>query len=80
LNTFDESIDIFESLANDNPKGVKVFTLGSWSIQVENEGMVVLVRSLLWPGSTFVHSRFPVTYSQFYYGTGQRNSNLGFML
>ena len=70
-NTFDESIDVFATLDADEPKGV-------WSIQ--GDGNLALIRNLLWPGYTFVHTNSPVKYASFYYGTGQKNHNLGFMI
>ncbi|KAJ3272127.1 Radial spoke head protein 9 [Terramyces sp. JEL0728] len=73
MNSFDESFDIFESIANDQPKG-------SWSIQSERNGAVTIVRSLLWPGYTLTHSLHPLNYAGFYYGTGLKNHNIGYMI
>ncbi|TPX72958.1 hypothetical protein SpCBS45565_g00164 [Spizellomyces sp. 'palustris'] len=70
---FDESIDIFETIANDEPKGV-------WSCQTERTGSVAILRSLLWPGYVFFHTANPPKWGSMYYGTGQRNLNIGFML
>ncbi|KAI8592249.1 Radial spoke head protein 9 [Geranomyces variabilis] len=72
-NAFDESIDIFESVAGDTPKGV-------WSCQTERTGSVAILRSLLWPGYTFFHTATPPKWGSMYYGGGQRNLNTGFML
>ncbi|KAJ3297018.1 Radial spoke head protein 9 [Borealophlyctis nickersoniae] len=72
-NAFDESIDVFDTIARDEPKGV-------WSVQVERGGSVAIVRSLLWPGYTFFHTPSPAKWGAMYYGTGQKNENIGFML
>ncbi|KAI9329240.1 hypothetical protein DFJ73DRAFT_860875 [Zopfochytrium polystomum] len=78
---FDETIDIFETIAKDEPKG------GSWSLQVEKGGHVAVLRSLLWPGYVFFHapSSSPSSsasgrFGSVYYGWGIKNHNIGFML
>ncbi|KAI9101039.1 hypothetical protein DFS34DRAFT_612977 [Phlyctochytrium arcticum] len=71
--SFDPSIDIFETIAKDDPKGV-------WSTQVERTGSVAILRSLLWPGYVFFHTPSPLKWGAMYLGTGQRNLNIGFML
>jgi radial spoke head protein 9 len=76
-NTFDDSIDIFATIDEDQPKGSNS-NPGVWSIQAAEN--VALVRNLQWPGYTFVHSTNPVSYSSLYYGNGQKNHNVGFML
>ncbi|EGF81050.1 hypothetical protein BATDEDRAFT_24691 [Batrachochytrium dendrobatidis JAM81] len=73
IEKFDDTIDIFESIGNDEPKG-------AWAVNAEQEGTATIVRSLQWPGYTFVHSTSPLSYASFYYGTGQKNHNIGFML
>lgn len=75
---FQEGIDIFEPISRDEPAGV-------WSVQVERGGSVAIVRSLLWPGYVFYHrpAQKPNSGSQWgsvYYGNGQRNDNVGYML
>ncbi|KAI9206251.1 uncharacterized protein BJ171DRAFT_597914 [Polychytrium aggregatum] len=72
-NSFDESIDIFDSLARDEPKGI-------WSLIMEKSGASVIIRSLLWPGYVFFHSPRPCKWGSFYYGSGQKNLNIGYML
>ncbi|KAJ3050059.1 Radial spoke head protein 9 [Rhizophlyctis rosea] len=72
-NNFDESLDIFEPISRDEPKGV-------WSAQVERGGSVAILRSLLWPGYVFFHAPAPPKWGAMYYGTGQKNINIGFML
>lgn len=71
--TFVESIDIFETLAKDAPQG-------SWSVQVERSGSVSIIKSFLWPGHVFFHAPEENKWANFYYGTGQKNKNLPFML
>ncbi|KAJ3308859.1 Radial spoke head protein 9 [Boothiomyces sp. JEL0838] len=73
MNSFDESFDIFDSISNDQPKG-------SWSIQSERNGAVTIVRSLLWPGYSLTHTIHPLNYAGFYYGTGLKNHNIGYMI
>ncbi|KAJ3107522.1 Radial spoke head protein 9 [Phlyctochytrium planicorne] len=70
---FEETIDIFETIAKDEPRGV-------WTIQAERGGSVAFLRSLLWPGYSFFHAPSPTKWGAFYYGTGVRNVNIGFML
>ncbi|KAJ3306678.1 Radial spoke head protein 9 [Kappamyces sp. JEL0829] len=73
MNSYDDTIDIFESIERDQPQG-------AWSIQTERSGTVALVRSLVWPGYSLTHTRLPVTATGFYHGTGIKNHNIGFML
>ncbi|KAJ3025413.1 UNVERIFIED_CONTAM: Radial spoke head protein 9 [Siphonaria sp. JEL0065] len=71
--SFDETIDIFDAISGDDPRGV-------WSIQSERGGSVSLLRSLLWPGYVFFHTPSPVKWGGMYYGWGLKNQNIGFML
>lgn len=70
---FDETIDIFETIAKDEPQGC-------WSLQVERGGHVAILRSLVWPGYTFFHSPSPNKFGCMYHGWGMKNNNIGFML
>ncbi|KAI8622293.1 hypothetical protein BC830DRAFT_1090138 [Chytriomyces sp. MP71] len=70
---FDETIDIFDAISTDNPRGV-------WTIQSERGGSVSLIRSLLWPGYVFYHTPSPAKWGGIYYGWGLKNHNIGFML
>jgi len=75
---FQEGIDIFEPISRDEPKGV-------WSIQVERGGSLSIIRSLLWPGYVFYHrpgqkANSSSQWGSVYYGNGQRNDNVGYML
>ncbi|KAJ3194769.1 Radial spoke head protein 9 [Irineochytrium annulatum] len=67
---FEESIDIFQTIAKDEPNGV-------WTIQVERGGSVAILRSLQWPGYSSFHSPSPAKWGGFYYGTGIKNWNIG---
>ncbi|XP_019404143.1 PREDICTED: radial spoke head protein 9 homolog [Crocodylus porosus] len=69
----DPSIDFLDSLEHDIPKG-------SWSIQLERGGTVVILRSLLWLGLTFYHIPMTKQYGYVYFGTGEKNIDLPFML
>ncbi|XP_066467672.1 radial spoke head protein 9 homolog isoform X2 [Tiliqua scincoides] len=69
----DPAIDFLDSLEHDVPKG-------SWSIQVERGGRVIVVRSLLWLGLTFYHVPNTKQHGYIYFGTGEKNLDLPFML
>ncbi|KAM9155847.1 radial spoke head protein 9 homolog [Pangshura tecta] len=69
----DPSIDFLDSLEHDIPKG-------SWSIQLERGGSLVVLKSLLWPGLTFYHVPMTKQYGYIYLGTGEKNIDLPFML
>ena len=72
INVYDDAIDIFETIDHDQPKGV-------WSIQTETGGTASILRNLEWPGYALLTSSSPIKYASFYYGTGQKNHNLGYM-
>ncbi|XP_061482399.1 radial spoke head protein 9 homolog isoform X2 [Rhineura floridana] len=69
----DPAIDFLDSLEHDIPKG-------SWSIQVERGGRVIVLRSLLWPGLTFYHVPNTKQHGYIYFGHGEKNKDLPFML
>ncbi|NXF04705.1 RSPH9 protein, partial [Smithornis capensis] len=69
----DPSTDFLDSLEHDIPQG-------SWSVQVEKGGAVVVLRSLLWLGLTFYHVPMTKQYGYVYFGTGEKNLDLPFML
>ncbi|NXA10144.1 RSPH9 protein, partial [Sapayoa aenigma] len=69
----DPSIDFLDSLEHDIPQG-------SWSVQLEKGGAVVVLRSLLWLGLTFYHIPKTRQYGYVYFGTGEKNLDLPFML
>lgn len=53
---------------------------GSWSIQAERGNALVVLRSLLWPGLTFFHAPRTKNCGYIYVGTGEKNTDLPFML
>lgn len=53
---------------------------GSWTVQLEKGGTVVVLRSLLWLGLTFYHVPMTKQYGYVYFGTGEKNLDLPFML
>ncbi|NXO03087.1 RSPH9 protein, partial [Rhinopomastus cyanomelas] len=69
----DPSIDFLDSLEHDIPQG-------SWKVQLEKGGTVVILWSLLWPGLTFYHILNTKQYGYMYFGTGEKNLDLPFML
>uniref|UniRef100_A0A8C6Y9H2 Radial spoke head protein 9 homolog n=1 Tax=Naja naja TaxID=35670 RepID=A0A8C6Y9H2_NAJNA len=69
----DPAIDFLDSLEHDIPKG-------SWSIQVERGSRIVVLRSLLWPGLTFYHVPNTKQHGYIYFGNGEKNIDLPFML
>ncbi|XP_030801776.1 radial spoke head protein 9 homolog [Camarhynchus parvulus] len=71
----DPSTDFLNSLEHDIPQGK-----GSWSIQLEKGGSVVVLRSLLWLGLTFYHVPMTKQFGYVYFGTGEKNLDLPFML
>ncbi|NXY14515.1 RSPH9 protein, partial [Atrichornis clamosus] len=69
----DPSTDFLDSLEHDIPQG-------SWSVQLEKGGTVVVLRSLLWLGLTFYHVPMTKQFGYAYFGTGEKNLDLPFML
>ncbi|KFV94807.1 Radial spoke head protein 9, partial [Fulmarus glacialis] len=69
----DPSTDFLDSLEHDIPQG-------SWTVQLEKGGTVVVLRSLLWLGLTFYHVPMTKQYGYVYFGTGEKNLDLPFML
>ncbi|NWU95014.1 RSPH9 protein, partial [Upupa epops] len=69
----DPSTDFLDTLENDIPQG-------SWTVQLEKGGTVVVLRSLLWLGLTFYHIPMTKQYGYLYFGTGEKNADLPFML
>ncbi|KAH3854895.1 radial spoke head protein 9 homolog [Dreissena polymorpha] len=69
----DKSIDFMDTLEEDIPKG-------SWSLQFERGSGLLTLRSLLWLGYIFYHVPGTRKYGSVYVGTGEKNSDLPFML
>ena len=65
--------DILDNILSDDVKG-------SWSVQVDSTGNISNVRSLLWPGYYAVHQSCSDLYGGVYFGNGQKNSELAFMI
>jgi len=69
----DKTLYFFDPIAADIPNG-------SWSLQQERGGAVVVLKSLVWPGFTFWHAPGTQKYGYVYNGLAQRNLDLAFML
>lgn len=69
----DKSIDFMDTLEDDIPKG-------SWSLQFERGSGLVCLRSTLWLGFVFYHVPGTRKFGSVYCGTGEKNSDLPFML
>uniref|UniRef100_A0A0B7ABU3 Radial spoke head protein 9 homolog n=1 Tax=Arion vulgaris TaxID=1028688 RepID=A0A0B7ABU3_9EUPU len=69
----DRAIDFMDSIEDDIPNG-------SWSIQFERGSGLLTLRSLLWPGYSFYHVPATREYGSVYFGTGERNLDLPFMI
>ena len=54
--------------------------LGSWSVQTERGGGLIVLRSLHWLGLTFYHVPGSAHYGYVYVGLGEKNLDLPFML
>ncbi|XP_040437546.1 radial spoke head protein 9 homolog [Falco naumanni] len=69
----DPSTDFLDSLERDIPQG-------SWTVQLEKGGTVVVLRSLLRLGLMFYHVPMTERYGYVCFGTGEKNLDLPFML
>eukprot|EP00056_Hartaetosiga_gracilis_P010234 m.150058 g.150058 ORF g.150058 m.150058 type:complete len:298 (-) comp13277_c0_seq5:2228-3121(-) len=69
----DKGLDFLDPLSDDIPKSC-------WSIQYQNGGESVVLRSQLWIGAVFVHVPNATLFTQCYVGNGQRNNDLIFEL
>lgn len=69
----DKSIDFMDTLEDDIPKG-------SWSLQFERGSGLMCLRSTLWLGYVFYHVPGTRKFGAVYTGTGEKNSDLPFML
>lgn len=91
----DKAIDFLDPIDEDLPKGLylflnkiyqiirRIFVLflkGCWSIQFERGSALVLLRSLKWPGTSFFHIPESPSFGSLYYGIGEVNKDLPFML
>jgi len=69
----DKSIDFMDSVESDVPKG-------AWSLQFERGSGQVTLRSVLWNGYVFYHVPGTRSFGSLYWGTGEINKDLPFML
>lgn len=69
----DKAIDFLDPVDEDQPKGC-------WSLQFERGSALVLLRSLKWPGSSFFHVPNTNSYGSLYFGIGEKNKDIPFML
>lgn len=66
------STDFLDSLSND--------PASSWSVQFNSSKTASSLRSLVWPGYFFFHKINSNQYGGAYFGHGQRNNDLAFMI
>ena len=71
--SYERSLDFLEPVESDLPRG-------SWALQVERGSGLVLVASLLWPGYVFFHVPHSRKFGAVYFGIGEKNKDLPFML
>lgn len=68
-----KSLDFLDRIDADVPTG-------SWSLQYEPGNNAVVGRSLLWPGYVFYHVPNTRIFGAYYFGCGEKNFDLPFML
>jgi len=68
-----KSLDFLDTIDEDIPKG-------SWCLHSVKSAPLVTIRSLVWPGSFFYHAPGTPNYGYCYFGFGDKNVDLGFML
>lgn len=57
-----------------------IVILGCWTITRDGVSNLVTIRSLLWPGFTSYHVANSNNFGYAYFGFGEKNNDLGFML
>lgn len=67
------TLDIFESLADDVPKG-------AWTFKSSSTGTNMLICNQLWPGAVGYASLGGPGWGYCYFGTGLKNQDIAFML
>eukprot|EP01065_Artemidia_motanka_P030423 TRINITY_DN36442_c0_g1_i1.p1 TRINITY_DN36442_c0_g1~~TRINITY_DN36442_c0_g1_i1.p1 ORF type:complete len:375 (+),score=161.23 TRINITY_DN36442_c0_g1_i1:64-1188(+) len=67
------ALDFMEPISNDIPSGV-------WSLQYDPSLGVAVGKNMLYQGSVFYHKPQSALFGQYYFGYGQRNLDLCFML
>ncbi|XP_071962347.1 radial spoke head protein 9 homolog [Antedon mediterranea] len=70
----DPSIDFLDPISEDIPQG------RSYTIQFERGSGLLIIRSLLWLGMMFYHVPSSKQFGYVYFGTGEKNKDLPFML
>ena len=71
--TADPAFDFLDPLDKDVP-------LGCWTLQAERGSGLVVLRSLSWPGFSSFHVPGTSKHGYLYFGTGEKNYDLPFML
>jgi radial spoke head protein 9 len=69
----DKAVDFLDPIDEDQPKGC-------WSLQFERGSSLVQLRSLKWPGSSFFIIPDSPSFGWLYYGNGEENKDIPFML
>ncbi len=67
------AIDFLDQISDDTAKGI-------WSLQTDGTGQVVTLRHLEWPGFEFKHIIGTTSYGRAYFGYGEKNTDVNFML
>lgn len=67
------AMDFLKSIEMDIPKGC-------WSLQINQGGASVVLRSLIWLGMVMYHNPGTPKFGYFYCGTGEKNLDIPFML
>ena len=70
----DYSVDFLDPVVEDIPGNI------SWSLQYEQGGDMVTIKSLLWLGYVFYHVPNTRFFGSLYYGNGFKNNDLPFMI
>jgi len=68
-----KDVDFMDPLSEDDPKGC-------WSCRMDVATGTATLRSLVWPGYTFYHRVRRSEFGGVYFGDGQKNGDLAFML
>lgn len=69
----DKSVDFMDPIDEDIP-------LGCWSLQFDRGSALTILKNLLWPGYVFFHVPETRRYGSIYFGTGEKNIDLPFMI
>lgn len=67
------STDFLDPIAEDSPRGV-------WAVRVDKARGQASLRSLVWPGYFFFHNTQSSRFGGAYFGNGQRNNDIGYMI